>query len=149
MKTITAKNQSLQYLYSVVSDAQVETIEKVRTARAILAKAFPVVTAYELAKREPINEAKAIGKQIEMIIQAGKETAQAQALADLKAKHADIIDNIVQPMAETIVTLELEADEVEFVMNEMREFLAISKKFQTSDEMGHFDELYTALEAAK
>lgn len=149
MKTITASNQSLQYLYSVVADSQTPTIAMIRTARTILKKAFPVVTAYELAKREPIAEASKIGKQLDMIVQAGKADAQAEVMKDLQEKHKDIIENIVTPMAETIVTLELEEDEIDFVLNEMNEFLAVAKKVNTIEEMKHFDDLYTALESAK
>lgn len=147
-RTLRATNQDFQYLYSVVTDANVETIQKIRTAISIMDRTFNIVNAYELEKAGPMKQVKAIDKQIEMIIQAGKEEAQADQLDELKNKREQIVKGTVTTLSKCNVSVEIPDEEIDFIMNEMTSFLFEAKKMNAS-EMGTFDSVYTALEAAK
>ena len=149
MKTIVSTNQSFQYLYSITLDSKIETIEKLRTAKAILNKAFTVVNAYELAKAEPVDRLKALDHQIQLYFNAGKQEEKKDEIEKLKAKRTEILDSEIKPISNTEVELELEDNEVAFLMNEMSEVLAETKKMNTAEEMEMFDILFTALESAK
>lgn len=149
MKTIHSTNQTFQYLFSVVTDAKIETIEKLRTAKAILSKAFPVVNAYEKAKSEPVSRVKAIDSQIQMIHQANKAEVQKDKLAEHHEARNKIINEEIQPLSMTEVDLQLEDTEINFIKTEMESFLAEMKKMNTMEEMEMFDILYTALESAQ
>lgn len=149
MKTIVATNQSFQYLYSITADSKIETIEKLRMAKSILEKAFTVVNAYELAKAEPVSRLKTIDNQIQSYFNAGKQEAKKDEIETLKAKRNEILDSEIKPLSETEASLEIEEDQLAFIMNEMKEILAETKKMNTLDEMEMFDKLFTALESAK
>lgn len=149
MKTIVSTNQSFQYLYSVTIDAKIETIEKLRIAKSILNKAFTVVNEYELVKQEPVERLKALDNQIQLFFNAGKQEEKKTEIEALKVKRNEILDNEIKPTSNTEVELALEDEELDFVKNEMSDFLFQTKKMNTLDEMEMFDILFTALEHAK
>lgn len=138
----------MQYLYSIALDANVETIVKLRTVRAILQKSFPVVNAYELEKKQPMEQVRAIEKQIDTIVQLGKQDAQADQMKQLQESRTKILDEVIATFANAEVSLELEEKEIGFLINELNEVLAEAKRLKTPDEMEYFDNLYTALENA-
>lgn len=138
----------MQYLYSIALDANVETIAKLRTVRSILQRAFPVVNKYELDKKQPMEQVRAIEKQIDSIVQLGKQEAQADQMKQLQETRAKILDETISTFANVEVSLELEDKEIDFLLNEMTEVLAEAKRLKTPDEMEYFDNLYTALENA-
>jgi len=138
----------MQYLYSIALDANVETIVKLRTVRAILQKSFPVVNAYELEKKQPMEQVRAIEKQIDSIVQLGKQDAQADQMKQLQESRTKILDEVIATFANAEVTLELEESEIAFLLNELTEVLAEAKRLKTSEEMVYFDNLFTALENA-
>lgn len=138
----------MQYLYSIALDANVETIAKLRTVRSILQRAFPVVNKYELDKKQPMEQVRAIEKQIDSIVQLGKQEAQADQMKQLQETRAKILDETISTFANAEVSLELEDKEIDFLLNEMTEVLAEAKRLKTPDEMAYFDNLYTALENA-
>lgn len=148
-KTITASNQSFQYLYSVVADANISTIDKLRTAKSILSKIFSVVNAYETDKAEPVSKIRAIDKQIEMYHNAGQQIKKADEIEALQKKRSEIMESDVSPLTKVITTATLSEDEVKFVLNEMSESLAAHPKMNTAEEMEMFDLVFTALEEAE
>lgn len=138
----------MQYLYSIALDANVETIAKLRTVRSILQRAFPVVNKYELDKKQPMEQVRAIEKQIDSIVQLGKQEAQADQMKQLQETRAKILDETISTFANAEVSLELDEKEIGFLLNEMNEVLEQAKRLKTSDEMAYFDNLYSALENA-
>lgn len=138
----------MQYLYSIALDANVETIVKLRIVRSILERAFPVVNKYELDKKEPMQQVRAIEKQIDSIVQLGKQDAQAEQMKQLQDTRAKILEETIATFTNAEVSLELEEVQIEFIMKEMCEVLAEAKRLKTPDEMEYFDNLYSALENA-
>lgn len=138
----------MQYLYSIALDANVETIVKLRTVRAILQKSFPVVNKYELDKKWPMEQVRAIEKQIDSIVQLGKQDAQAEQMKQLQETRTKLLDETISTFANAEVSLELEEKEIGFLLNEMTEVLAEAKRLKTPEEMAYFDNLYSALENA-
>lgn len=138
----------MQYLYSIALDANIATIEKLRTVRSILQRAFPVVNKYELDKKQPMEQVRAIEKQIDSIVQLGKQEAQAEQMKQLQETRTKILDETISTFANAEVSLELEEKEIGFLLNEMNEVLSEAKRLKTSEEMAYFDNLYTALENA-
>lgn len=138
----------MQYLYSIALDAKIETIAKLRTVRSILQRSFPVVNKYELDKKEPMEQVRAIEKQIDTIVALGKQDAQAEQMKQLQETRAKILDEIIATFANAETTLELDEKEIGFLLNELNEVLAEAKRIKSSEEMVYFDNLYTALENA-
>lgn len=138
----------MQYLYSIALDANVETIVKLRIVRSILDRSFPVVNKYELDKKEPMQQVRAIEKQIDSIVQLGKQDAQAEQMKQLQDTRAKILDETIANFANAETTLELDEKEIGFLLNEMNEVLEQAKRLKTAEEMEYFDNLYSALENA-
>lgn len=148
-KTITASNQSFQYLYSITADASISTIQKLRTAKSILTKLFPTVNAYEMAKAEPVTRVKAIDNQVQLFHNAGQQVKKADEIEALQKRRSEILETEIQPITQTIVQVILEEEEINFVLDEMADTLAKTPKMNTVEEMEMFDILFTALESAK
>lgn len=95
-----------------------------------------------------MEQVRAIEKQIDSIVQLGKQEAQAEQMKQLQETRAKILDETIATFANAETSLELDEKEIGFLLNEMNEVLAEAKRLKTSDEMEYFDNLYSALENA-